>query len=1014
MQFPLKINFKNKTIYKDFWNYFAKSLLIKENKNLSPLIITEKEEKIELYKKLFSFLEESLIEIKTEADFFDCLWKKEACFILSKEKLHTINFYNLQQRSIHIKKWSSYSLESIIEKLTSIGYHFKEHKEAGSYKKQGDILTITNPSATFSYQISFWGESVEEIQSFKLREENKELREYAKKEEEEIVIGANQEIFEEWKENIVDILNQKEVFFILDELQFYKNYETLLTSLDNFIAFDAIGWNNGKEISLSFWDINAKDIENLKSIMQGKKNILLTKNKKLMDNFVHFNNLEKTQIIETNASFLKSFSTGETNYICDDILLKIFVKKRIKKTFAKDLDLLLKINKGDFVVHIDHGIGVFQGLVVKELGKIKKEYIEILYKDNDKLFVPTTEIERVSKYVGWENPTLTSLSTKEWKKNIEKAQKDVEKIAEELLEVYAARKMKEGLYFHIDEEKQNIFQRDFPYIYTEGQTHAIEEILSDMGSEKNMDRLLVGDVGFWKTEVAFNALYAAFYNKKQAILISPLVVLAYEHFEKAKERMEKFWVNIAVLTRLETEKQVKDTMKKIENGEIDIIIGTHKLLSEKIVYKNLGLIVIDEEHRFGVEDKEKIKKLKHSLDSLSLSATPIPRSLNMALSWLRDISILKEAPLGRKDIQTSVAKFDEGLIKIAWEREFARGWQIFFVHNRVESLEIIKQKLEHIFPKKKIIITHGRLPWDTLEERILAFKRKKYDILLSTTVIENGIDFSNVNTIFINECQSFWLSQIHQLRGRVGRSDKEGFCYLLYRKEFLTEETVKRLKAIVKYSFLGSGFEIAMKDLEIRWWGDILGIRQSGQATKIGINLFIDMLEDKIEELKKWPIQREKESENFSLDLSISAFIPDSYFNGEIDKINFYREIESIYDSDDLKALREDFEMINPDFPPETKNLFDILKLKIKAKKYKIEKIRSLWGNYEIQFSSKISLDDLKNFLKLDKEVLFHIVNIDKIRASKKNFKDDESFVSYLLKLFSQKLTENKKIRLKK
>jgi len=364
MQFPLKINFKNKTIYKDFWNYFAKSLLIKENKKLCPLIITEKEEKIELYKKLFSFLEESLIEIKTEADFFDCLWKKEACFILSKEKLHTINFYNLQERSIHIKKWSSYSLESIIEKLTSIGYHFKEHKEAGSYKKQGDILTITNPSATFSYQISFWGESVEEIQSFKLKEENKELREYAKKEEEEIVIGANQEIFEEWKENIVDILNQKEVFFILDELQFYENYETLLTSLDNFIAFDAIGWNNGKEISLSFWDINAKDIENLKSIMQGKKNILLTKNKKLMDNFVHFNNLEKTQIIETNASFLKSFSTGKINYICDDILLKIFVKKRIKKTFAKDLDLLLKINKGDFVVHIDHGIGFFQGLVV--------------------------------------------------------------------------------------------------------------------------------------------------------------------------------------------------------------------------------------------------------------------------------------------------------------------------------------------------------------------------------------------------------------------------------------------------------------------------------------------------------------------------------------------------------------------------------------------------------------------------------------------------------------------------
>jgi transcription-repair coupling factor (superfamily II helicase) len=576
-----------------------------------------------------------------------------------------------------------------------------------------------------------------------------------------------------------------------------------------------------------------------------------------------------------------------------------------------------------------------------------------------------------------------------------------------LLSIYASRKIEAWFSFEIQNDKMQIFQSHFPYVYTFDQQKAIEDVLGDMATQRNMDRLLVGDVGFGKTEVAFNALYNAFLNKKQALLISPLVVLAYEHYEKAKERFGPFGLKIGVLTRLESPKKVSETLKKIASWELDIIIWTHKVLSEKIQYKNLGLIVIDEEHKFWVEDKEKIKKMRINIDCLSLSATPIPRSLNMALSGIRDISLLREPPHGRKDIKTTVSKFDEGIIELACKKEFERGGQVFFIHNRVENIEAMKNILQKILPGKKIVITHGQLQGEQLENRILAFKRKEYDVLLSTTVIENGIDFSNVNTIFINECQSFGLSQIHQLRGRVGRSDREGYCYLFYKKENLADDTIKRLKTIVKYSYLGAWFEIAIKDLEIRGGGDILGIRQSGQATEIGINLFIELLEDKIEELKQEGIPFKKDNMDISIDLNISALIPESYFNGEIDKINFYREIEMIKDEQELNGVIEEFENINPDFPPETENLFDILKCKIQAKSFKITHIKRVWVNYELIFQNDLTVEELKKFLQLDKEVIFHIVSIDKIRTPKKSFENDNEFLNYLLKMFDSTL-ENK------
>lgn len=405
---------------------------------------------------------------------------------------------------------------------------------------------------------------------------------------------------------------------------------------------------------------------------------------------------------------------------------------------------------------------------------------------------------------------------------MKKIHEDIREIAEELLKNFAERKARGGNSNIFFEEKILEFQREFAYIYTEDQQYSIDDIFKDMCSTKNMDRLLVGDVGFGKTEVAFSAAYLALLNKKQVILISPLVVLAHEHYSKALERFAHFGVRIEVLTRLQSQAHANRVIRGLADGSIDMVIGTHRLLSEKLSWKRLGLLIVDEEHKFGVIDKEKIKHIKSDIDILSLSATPIPRSLNLALSGVRDISLLKTPPNGRKSIETYVTRYNEAIIKDAGEKEFARGGQIFFVHNRVSNIEVIKKQLEALFPRKKVVITHGQLPGDELEDRILDFKNKKYDILLSTTVIENGIDFSNVNTIFINECQTFGISQIHQLRGRVGRSDAQGYCYLLYRKEHLDIEAAKRIQTIVDYSYLGAGFELAMKDLEIRGGGDIL------------------------------------------------------------------------------------------------------------------------------------------------------------------------------------------------
>ena len=1062
--FPqLNITLENKNSYINSGNIFSKSLIIKNNldKLWKVVLIVESEKTMKQYKKMFQYLHIQFENIENQSSLMNVIYGNSWLFLvynhtLKDEIIKTEQCHYLSQE---ITKWETYSLNDVLKKLSDIWYEYSEYSHFWSYKKSWDILSVISFNGEFEYKISLWWDCVEEILKIKKNKENIISQETQKS----IVIWWKESIFmnnsynsslassnthtSDTSNSLQKCFYTSDIFSILDWLDFSEFYDENITKLKNFCSFD-FSWTRKNMLqNLELSSSNIETIDDLKELCQNNSNnniYVYTKNSNTIQNFIKFNDLPPVHIHEITGNFLKSFTQTQwktlTNIIlCDDILWKIFIKKRINKNLSMDLDLLLKINPWDFVVHIDHWIGIFKGIIKKELPSscngtqkiIIKEFVEIHYKWEDKLFVPLTEVSRVNKFVGWDNPKLTWLNTTEWSRKLKKVDESIQIIAEELLEIYSQRKIGKSFAFLPNNMKESEFQARFPYSYTPDQNEVIQEILADMEQLQPMDRLLVWDVGFGKTEVAFNAIYRAFINKKQSVFIAPLVVLAYEHYEKALERFRWLGMNIAVVTRMESAKKINSVLRDLNSGKLDLVVWTHKLLSDTMSYKDLWLLIVDEEHKFGVTDKEKIKKLKTTIDILSMSATPIPRSLNMALSQIRQISIIKTPPQWRKDISTIISKFSERVILDGCEAEFKRWGQVYFVHNRVQTLVHFEKLLQWLFPEKKIIITHWQLPWNTLEKRIIDFKHKKYDILLTTTVIENGIDFPNVNTIFINEAQNFWISQIHQLRGRVWRSERLWHCYLLYKKENLWEETAKRLTTIANYSYLWAGFELAMKDLEIRWWWDLLWIKQSGQTSEIWVNLYLKMIEQKINELqqinntKKSQSSKDNKSEEHTvkapfqlstkIDLPLNIWIPDTYFDSDLDKINFYREIESVNNISDLNALINDFkhEYNIEKIPIEMHTFFTLLKIKIKAQECNILSIKKSWAHYQVDFHNESTLDELKKFLLMDTEVKFAVINQKRLKTPIKNFTNTEKFLEYMLNLFMQQIGK-RKITLKK
>lgn len=619
-------------------------------------------------------------------------------------------------------------------------------------------------------------------------------------------------------------------------------------------------------------------------------------------------------------------------------------KKRPKKmNNAERIKSYQELKVGDYVVHVNHGIGRFIGVETLEIQGMHKDFMLIQYTGDDKLFVPIDQIDMVQKYVGSEGkePKLYKLGGSEWKKVKRKVQTKVEDIADDLIKLYAEREASVGYQFSDDHLMQREFEDAFPYQETDDQLRSIDEIKQDMQKARPMDRLLCGDVGYGKTEVALRAAFKAIAEGKQVAFLVPTTILAQQHFETALERFQDFPVDIRILSRFRTRKQQTEALKGLKDGSVDLIIGTHRLLSKDVQYKDLGLLIVDEEQRFGVKHKEKIKTLKANVDVLTLTATPIPRTLHMSMLGVRDLSVIETPPADRFPIQTYVVEYNPLLLREAIERETGRGGQVFFLYNRVETIEQKAREIESLVEGVRVGVAHGQMNETELENVMHAFLNREYDVLVSTTIIETGVDIPNVNTLIVDRADRMGLSQLYQLRGRVGRSNRIAYAYFTYLPDqVLTEVATKRLQAIKEFTELGSGFKIAMRDLSIRGAGNILGAQQHGFIDSVGFDLYSEMLKEAVERRKHGLTGETVETVNPELQLKIDAYIPDMYISDGKQKINMYKRFRAVEVADDLVDLKDELVDRYGDYPAEVEALIQVTELRMYAKREKVELIK--------------------------------------------------------------------------
>ena len=675
------------------------------------------------------------------------------------------------------------------------------------------------------------------------------------------------------------------------------------------------------------------------------------------------------------------------------------VVKTLHKVQTSPLDSFVDLNEGDYVVHVNYGVGQFIKIDRVSMSGKERDYIKIQYASEEVLFVPIEQANLIQRYVGSEGgaPKLDKLGGQGWEAKKARARKSAEELAGRLIQLYARRKSSKGYPFPPDTDWQMEFEASFPFEETEDQLSCIEDIKHDMESPTVMDRLVCGDVGYGKTEVAFRAAFKAVMSGKQVAFLAPTTILAEQHYETLKQRLGAFPVKVAVLSRIVPKRDQQISLKKTATGEIDILVGTHRILQKDVVFKNLGLLIIDEEQRFGVKDKEKVKELKNNIDSLALSATPIPRTLYMSLLKIRDMSLLTTPPIQRRAIKTIIKEFDLTMIIAAIRYELKRGGQVFYLHNRIETLREVVTMLNIQLPEVIVESIHGQMDPNDIEDTMRRFIHQGIQVLVSTTLIENGIDIPNVNTIIIDRADRYGVSQLYQLRGRVGRSDQEAYAYLFYPdKGVLSEVAIKRLKVISENTELGSGFKIAMKDMEIRGTGNLLGREQSGQLASVGLEMYLRILDETIAALtKEGSIEDTRE---VFLELDYSGFIPDTYISEPSVKFDVYKKIASITTDVQLQALTAEMEDRFGPMPEVVSNLLYIAELKIICRKLAIYHLKERNGSVTVEFSKvkNLSIDKLMDLIRLSNGKVGidnRRMNVITLRTDAVSLKDKSLFI---------------------
>ena len=700
----------------------------------------------------------------------------------------------------------------------------------------------------------------------------------------------------------------------------------------------------------SSFELLVKDLKNYKK--KGYKVLILTtsrtKAERLADNLRDYeleafysDNLDRVlnskEIMVSYGNLHQGFEYPLIKFVVitqSDIFGKEKSKRRKtkKKYIGSKISSFSELSVGDYVVHENHGLGIYRGIEKIEVDKIIKDYIKIEYAGNSNLYILATQLDLIQKYASQDAekiPKINKLGTQEWIKTKTKVKGAVKDIAKELVEIYSVRQNSKGYSFSKDNIWQKEFEEIFPYDETEDQLMAIEDTKKDMESDKIMDRLICGDVGYGKTEIAIRAAFKAVQDGKQVAVLVPTTILAQQHYNTFSQRMKDYPVRIDLMSRFRTASGVKNTIAALKTGEVDIVIGTHKLLSKDIVYKDLGLLIVDEEQRFGVSHKEKIKAMKKNVDVLTLTATPIPRTLHMSLVGIRDMSVLEEPPVDRLPIQTYVMEYDEEMIREAINREMMRGGQVYYVYNRVNDIDEVTNRIAKMVPDANVVYAHGQMSERKLEQIMYDFIQGEIDVMVSTTIIETGLDISNVNTIIIHDADKFGLSQLYQLRGRVGRSNRTSYAFMMYKRDKLLKEVAeKRLQAIREFTELGSGFKIAMRDLEIRGAGNVLGAEQHGHMAAVGYDLYCKLLNEAVATMKGENVLDEFETK---IDLNVDAFIPPSYIRNESQKLSTYKQIAAISTEEEYMDMQDELMDRFGDMPKNVTNLLIIALLKSMA-----------------------------------------------------------------------------------